>query len=128
MQDALEQIVEGTYSSGKLSGFGTIVFSRGGKFEGEFKNGKAQGEGIATAADGKITEGLWDQGNFVKEATVNLNLKDAGRRPNEQSLSNNDLKSEQRSLKPDQLKKKKQYQRFSCHNHRNTKLQTAGKS
>jgi uncharacterized caspase-like protein len=104
VRDSLEQIVEGTYSSGKLSGFARVTISKGGKYVGEFRNGKFHGQGIFVEPNGKTTEGIWDQGNFVREAKVNLNLKDSADRLNEQSLAKNDLKGEQVTLNPDQLK------------------------
>jgi hypothetical protein len=104
VQDALEGIVEGTYSSGKLSGFGKLTTSKGWMYEGEFRDGKIHGQGTSTESDGKIKQGIWDRGNFVREAKVNPNLKAASDSLNELSLAKNDLKSEQDPLKPDQLR------------------------
>lgn len=104
VRDSLEQIVEGTYSSGKLSGFGKVTISKGGKYEGEFRSGKFHGQGIFVEPNGKTAEGIWEQGNFVKEAKVNLNLKDSADRLSEQSSAKNDSKGEQVTLNPNQLK------------------------
>ena len=38
---------------------------KGGKIIGEFKDGKPHGKGIKTSADGEVSEGLWENGEFI---------------------------------------------------------------
>jgi len=79
VRGSLEQIVEGTYLKGQLNGFGQVTIAKGGKYEGEFREGKFHGQGIFIDQANKRTEGIWDSGKFVKESRVNFsNLKSSG--------------------------------------------------
>ncbi len=40
------------YISGKITGYGEMIFSDGNKYMGEYKNGKRNGRGVLTSADG----------------------------------------------------------------------------
>jgi hypothetical protein len=40
------------YISGKITGYGEMVFSDGGKYMGEYRDGKRNGRGVLTAVDG----------------------------------------------------------------------------
>ena len=62
----------GEYKDDKEHGLGTYTFANGGKYIGEFKDDKYHGQGIGTTADGKRFEGIWENGNFIREAKVNL--------------------------------------------------------
>ncbi len=41
-------------------------FSKGDKYVGEFKDGKRNGQGTATSADGRKLIGEWKDGKLVK--------------------------------------------------------------
>ena len=43
------------------------MFSNGERFEGNFLNGKFDGEGIKFSLDGKETKGIWKNGELLKE-------------------------------------------------------------
>ena len=45
--------------------FGTIIFSDGSKYVGEWKNRKWHGQGTYTFADGSVKEGIWENGDFL---------------------------------------------------------------
>ena len=45
--------------------FGTYTFSTGDKYVGEFKDGKYNGQGTYTHANGGIKEGIWKNGAFL---------------------------------------------------------------
>ena len=44
----------------------TYTFSNGDKYVGEFKDGKKHGQGTATAVDGKIKKGIWENDELVE--------------------------------------------------------------
>ncbi len=62
----------GEFKDGKRNGQGTLTFADGEKYVGEFKDDKRNGQGIGTTADGRRFEGIWENGNFIREAKVNL--------------------------------------------------------
>ena len=41
------------------------MYSSGTEYVGEFKNGKFNGQGILTYADGTVEDGLWKDDQFV---------------------------------------------------------------
>jgi len=62
---------------GKPYGQGTYYYLadnqfKGDKYVGEWKDGKSHGQGIFMFADGSRFEGIFEDGNFVREAKVNL--------------------------------------------------------
>ena len=63
--------VEGMVIKGYFSQ-GTASFVNGEKYVGEFKDGKPHGQGSLTLVDGRIQEGIWAEGNFVRAQKVNL--------------------------------------------------------
>ena len=44
--------------------FGTRTHSSGGKYDGEWKDGKEHGQGTFTFADGRVEEGIWEFGEL----------------------------------------------------------------
>lgn len=46
----------------KMSGFGTLTFENGDKYEGNFKNGIFNGQGTFTSASGWVYEGQFKNG------------------------------------------------------------------
>lgn len=51
----------------KYRGFGTEKYKNGDKYEGQFANGKRDGEGTYTKANGEITKGFWKEGKYYDE-------------------------------------------------------------
>jgi len=67
----------GEFSDGKKHGLGTFFYLadnqfKGDIFFGEYKDDVPKGQGILTKADGRRFEGIWENYNFVREAKVNL--------------------------------------------------------
>jgi hypothetical protein len=56
-----DKCVEGDCANGK----GTIAYSTGPKYTGEFKDGERHGQGTLVYADGKTVEGEFKNGDFV---------------------------------------------------------------
>ena len=54
----------GEVKDGKPHGHGTFTFTNGDKYVGEHKDGKRHGPGTMTFLDGKVLEGLWENGEF----------------------------------------------------------------
>jgi hypothetical protein len=52
--------------------FGTEAFLFGGKYVGEFKDGKFHGQGTLYDSNGKISQAIWADGKFVRSSTVQL--------------------------------------------------------
>ena len=50
-----------------VNGQGTLTFSDGSKYVGEFKEGKSHGQGTRTWSNGKIEEGIWENNRLVRE-------------------------------------------------------------
>ena len=51
---------EGDFKDGKLEGQGTNTWPSGQKYEGDFKDGKREGQGTQTWPDGSVRyRGLW---------------------------------------------------------------------
>ena len=48
------------------NGVGFIVWNDGSHYEGEFLNGKQHGTGEFESTSGKITKGIWKNGDFLK--------------------------------------------------------------
>jgi hypothetical protein len=92
----------GEHKDGKRHGFGTYTFADGQKYIGEFKDGKKHGlgmmslvsgswhygewqddlrsgRGINKSSDGKKIEGIWENGNLIREVKVNLPALDNNR-------------------------------------------------
>lgn len=57
-------------------GYGIDIDKEGSVYEGEFFSGKFHGEGRYKKLDGKIYEGIWDNGNFLKEANIKIKSVD----------------------------------------------------
>jgi hypothetical protein len=53
-------------------GQGTYSLKDGSKYVGEFNDGMKHGQGILTTADGKRSGSIWENGNFIRNAKVNL--------------------------------------------------------
>lgn len=53
-------ITEGQWRNGKREGQGTQIWPDGAKYEGEWKNGKACGKGKFWHVDGDVFEGEWE--------------------------------------------------------------------
>ena len=45
---------------------GTATYPSGGQYVGEFRDGKKNGQGTLTLSNGKIMEGIWENGKFGK--------------------------------------------------------------
>ena len=54
-----EEVFEGEQRNGKANGQGTLTTARGGKYVGEFKDGKANGQGTFTFKRNKYV-GEWE--------------------------------------------------------------------
>ena len=48
------------------NGYGIYTWESGGKYVGEFKDNKRNGQGTYTYVDGTIQEGLWQNGTLKK--------------------------------------------------------------
>ena len=57
-----EHVYEGGYREGKRNGLGTYTWADGDRYEGEYRDGKEDGHGIWTAAGGDRYEGQWSAG------------------------------------------------------------------
>lgn len=62
----------GEFRNGLYHGQGTYTHLDGSKYVGEFKDGVRHGQGILTTADGKRSGSIWEHGNFIRKAKVNL--------------------------------------------------------
>ena len=58
---------EGEYSNGKRNGEGTCYFANGDIYIGQFKDDHMHGKGIYKHTDGTIDEGLWEDDNYLDE-------------------------------------------------------------
>ena len=54
----------GQFQYGVKQGYGTYTYGSGEKYVGEFRNNKPHGQGIATHPDGRVKEGIWNNGKF----------------------------------------------------------------
>ena len=45
---------------------GTLKFPDGSSYSGEWKNNKMHGKGVFKWFDGKVIEGKWNEGDYVK--------------------------------------------------------------
>ena len=52
------------------NGYGVRVFSNGEKYEGNFKNGKKNGQGTLNSAPGKKQSGKWKDGVYLTSANT----------------------------------------------------------
>jgi len=52
--------------------FGFHSTVNGNKYVGEWKNGKFNGQGIISYTNGDVTEGIWQDGTFVRAEKTNL--------------------------------------------------------
>lgn len=65
-----EHKYEGEFKNGKFDGQGTFFFISGEKYIGEWKNGLQEGYGIFTSSDGKFSfNGEWEKGKRVMGIT-----------------------------------------------------------
>lgn len=65
-----EHKYEGEFKNGKFDGQGTFFFVSGEKYIGEWKNGLQQGYGIFTSSDGKFSfNGEWEKGKRIMGIT-----------------------------------------------------------
>ena len=58
----------GEYNNNQRNGKGTFTFPNDDKYVkyvGEFKNNQMHGKGILTHADGRVEDGVWENGNFM---------------------------------------------------------------
>ena len=61
----------------KKTGFGTCNYTNGNIYVGEWKDGKSHGQGTFTTTDGRVLEGLFENGEYIQEVLdSNLNLED----------------------------------------------------
>ena len=56
---------EGDFVDGKLNGNGTWYYPNGDFYAGQFKDNYMHGEGTLTLADGKVTSGDWAEGEYI---------------------------------------------------------------
>lgn len=52
------------FAHGRLNGHGSLRFTRGGDFDGQFRNQKPNGPGTLHTADGRTYSGKWTEGCF----------------------------------------------------------------
>ncbi len=65
-----EHKYEGEFKNGKFDGQGTLFWITGGKYTGEWKGGLQEGYGIYTSSDGKYSfNGEWEKGKRVMGIT-----------------------------------------------------------
>jgi S1-C subfamily serine protease len=57
--------VIGKFQNNTLSGYATMTFSDGARYEGEFLKWKRHGQGTHTQANGSRREGVWGGGKFL---------------------------------------------------------------
>ncbi len=61
---------QGNFRNGKYDGQGVYTFTNGNKYVGEFKNGKSNGQGTLTYADGGKYTGNWKNGKSNGQGTL----------------------------------------------------------
>ena len=54
----------GEFKDGKKNGQGVLTYSNGSKYVGEFQDGKKHGQGIITSPEGSQYEGVFKDGKF----------------------------------------------------------------
>ena len=59
----------GEIKNGTMNGQGTLTYGSssqwaGSKYVGEFRDGKEHGQGTFTFADGRVKEGIWENGEL----------------------------------------------------------------
>jgi len=54
----------GEFINNQKTGQGTCTYANGEKYVGEWKDGKSHGEGVYTLSDGRIIEGLFEDGQY----------------------------------------------------------------
>ena len=54
----------GEFINNQKTGQGTCTYANGEKYVGEWKDGKSHGKGVYTLADGRIIEGLFEDGQY----------------------------------------------------------------
>jgi hypothetical protein len=60
---------DGQWKGGEIDGQGVATYANGDVYSGFFKRGKRQGEGkMVYAKDGSVQQGKWVDGRFVKGA------------------------------------------------------------
>lgn len=64
------QTYEGEVENGKMNGQGTLTYADGSVYEGEFVNGQKNGEGTYTKADGTVVTENWVNGNKIETLTL----------------------------------------------------------
>jgi len=62
---------EGEIKNGKAHGFGTLTFTDGTKYVGQFKKNIIHGNGKYMDLDGNITSGKWTHGKIKKKIDIN---------------------------------------------------------
>ena len=55
----------GEWKDGKEHGQGTFTFASGDKYVGGWKDGNWHGQGTVTFADGRVQEGIFENGEFL---------------------------------------------------------------
>jgi len=60
---------EGDWRNGKYQGQGTLTYPNGDKYVGEFKDGKQNDKGTYTCSDGRKYEGEWKEGKKHGQGT-----------------------------------------------------------
>ena len=56
---------EGEWEDGKQHGQGTYTYPNGSKYEGEWKDGRKHGQGTMTYPDGTVQRGTWKHGKLL---------------------------------------------------------------
>ena len=58
---------EGSYNATTWTNcFGTATYADGGKYVGEYKDGKIHGQGTLTSAEGRVLKGMFRDGKFLE--------------------------------------------------------------
>jgi len=80
---------EGEWRDGKPNGQGIQTFASGEKYTGAWKDGKYEGQGTISAVNGSvISQGIWAANQLVRPTnTVNTQLSDAQRLENERKVA-----------------------------------------
>jgi hypothetical protein len=66
-------LYEGEFKNGDIDGNGILMFGQGCKWVGRFSKNRPDGEGCLTFSNRSIT-GLWKKGSLVKKITDSANF------------------------------------------------------
>ena len=56
-------LYEGQFANGKMGGFGTYTYKSGNWYTGDYKNGNRHGKGVEISKEGRIDDGYYKDGD-----------------------------------------------------------------